>query len=660
MKLTALLNLRQTPIGILIILSSVFMSTHSHANNTRLDISSILNTVGSTKLDITAKLPTEYTLEGETEAVELSATSIIQQQQKYYTLGGVRLKFTLPENTLEGAEITANPKFECKISAAGKLCTDFTYTATGTECDTLAADAPFDKTHEKLKTDYEFYWEPEKWDNTLDAQGTLTITFDNQDLPKKEIAFKLEKRELKATAVTGPVPAEALEGDDVAMLESMLWHLGISPSANPGARGVRLTDENKKVFNTGTPSVGLMMGRFNYINYSDIWVNSDGLTLKQKTNQSIRKEMHTGQYKGSITLDKLKKHWQDYYMAYTTYSTKAAYNFSDLTTAQKNAAEAVFDGTITYPNAAFSITATYDATQHSLVKDYKDFNRIDILKAMAGQESFGTQWGYNSKTYRMTVGGYDEAGSKGFNQIKNKYSYGGRSIGGDGTESSVTCTSVSAYDGSTSKVNHYDPAQNIIAKAAFMAGSEGDCGRSMNKAFATNGWKATHDKAGVVLKKMITGTTAEIVTGAHQDDALELLSKAIGAYNQGAGRFNGTDSWSEMLINLPRSLYQAEEATEVQKSKILAIKYVMETLKNQSADKPDQNVLPYRTYIWEGAAEVPENPATPEVEFKAAWCFKYGEEEWVAGKVFSKIKQGAADYSADGIPQTPVGRASCN
>jgi hypothetical protein len=218
---------------------------------------------------------------------------------------------------------------------------------------------------------------------------------------------------------------------------------------------------------------------------------------------------------------------------------------------------------------------------------------------------------------------------------------------------------VSAYDGTTSKINHYDPAQNIIAKAAFMVGIEGDCGRSMNKAFATNGWKATHDKADAKLIKMITGSKTEIVTGPHQDDALELLSKAIGAYNQGAGRFNGTDSWSEMLISLPRSLYQEATATDVQKSKIVAILYVMETLKNQSASKPDQNILPYRTYIWEGAAEVPENPATPELEYKAGWCFKYGEEEWMAKKIFKTVKDAADNFDLAGRPQTPVGQISC-
>ena len=63
----------------------------------------------------------------------------------------------------------------------------------------------------------------------------------------------------------------------------------------------------------------------------------------------------------------------------------------------------------------------------------------------------------------------------------------------------------------------------------------------------------------------------------------------------------------------------------------------METLKNQSAKKTDQNVLPYRTYIWKGAAEVPETPATPEYK-EEGWCFVYGEKEWM-GKFLMMLRK---------------------
>jgi hypothetical protein len=59
---------------------------------------------------------------------------------------------------------------------------------------------------------------------------------------------------------------------------------------------------------------------------------------------------------------------------------------------------------------------------------------------------------------------------------------------------------------------------------------------------------------------------------------------------------------------------------------------------------------------------VEDDPATPEDETlkEKGWCFVYGEKDWVDGKAFSKVKQSAADYNADGIKQTPMGRANCS
>ena len=601
---------------------------------------------GNHTLDnITANLPTAYTLEGETEAVELSATSIIQQQQKYYTLGGVRLKFTLPENTLEGAEITANPKFEWKISAAGKLCTDFKYTADGSECETLAADETFDKTHEKLTSDYEFYWEPEKWDNSLDAQGTLTITFDNEDLPKKEMAFKLEKRTLQATAVTGPVPAEPLEGDDVAMLESMLWHLGMSPSANPGARGVRLTDENKKVFNTGTPSVGLMMGRFNYINYGSIGSNLNA--------------MHTNKIGGVESLDRLKQHWLHYKMAYDNNTGVSSFKFSNISDTDKDYAVSIFDGgNFKYSsiyqtlNDTFTIKPSYTETVHEGVSKYKNFERIDILKAMASKEASSLHWGSKSN-HRMQVGGSDERGSKGFNQIYNSTVYGGDSAQGDKRTGSF-CHQVSGYSlAGESVANHYDPGENLKAKAMFMSAHKGDCGRSFRLAFYTNEYTAEHNKAGKTLKLIKMGTEKEVITTTHKDDRYEQLVKALGAYNQGWSTFNNTESWSELIID-----------PETQKSSPLktAMEYGLDILKDSNevnGVRSNHGIrLPYREYIWLGGnypADLTDENGNPDPKAGTEWCFKYGEEEWVDGKEFTKIKTDATGTAI----KPAIGRLNC-
>lgn len=84
--------------------------------------------------------------------------------------------------------------------------------------------------------------------------------------------------------------------------------------------------------------------------------------------------------------------------------------------------------------------------------------------------------------------------------------------------------------------------------------------------------------------------------------------------------------------------------------------------------------LPYRTYIWEGAAgedlngdgeikNVPADPNTvqPTQELKEeGWCFAYGEEEWVAGMKFSDALKAAKLEDKYGNPQTPIGRAQCS
>jgi hypothetical protein len=599
------------------------MSALSHAEAERVEMSVARYTIDGAKLKLTANLPTEYILEGETEEWILSKESMVQQRQKYYTLGGVRMKFTLSDNALSSVEKAANPKFEWKIGAAGKLCDNLTYKADGSECTPLAADAVFNKDHDKLTTDYEFYWEPEKWDNTLDAPSSLTVTFIDPNIPKKEIAFKLEKRVLKPTAVTGPVPVDPLKGDDVAMLESMLWHLGMSPNESPGVSGNRLPTTKRKLFNTEIGSVGLMVGRFNYISHGPV-----------KETTQYQEILTTG----INTIDELHKHWQHYMLAYQ-FSSSPMYSFSDLSADDKLAAEAVFDGgAVNYPRGPTlgNLSSTYTSTIHESLQKYGAFERIDILKAMAQQEAKGRQWGYSGGSgddaNRITVGGGDERGSSGFNQIINSFVYGGWASDG-ANKKSTNCELVSAYTSTgVSQVNHYDPGQNIVAKAVWLSGKNGDCGRSFRSAFNGTRYTKTFSSTSKKLRKIMTGTVEVAVeNGSHTDDNYEKLAKGIGGYNQGEGIFKNRPAWVGMLV---RDKNSPEE--------IKAIKYAMSVM--HDSNKLNINK---RTYIWEGGKGVDVNkdgkikdiaanpdaipPVVAVVETTIPWCFAYGEEEWLAG-----------------------------
>src|SRR5690606_38826846 len=73
----------------------------------------------------------------------------------------------------------------------------------------------------------------------------------------------------------------------------------------------------------------------------------------------------------------------------------------------------------------------------------------------------------------------------------------------------------------------------------------------------------------------------------YEDDAYELLAKGIGAYNQGIGSFNKTQSWIDTLINTKKGSKTAAAK---------AIEYALDILHTAARGIG----LPYRTYIWKG------------------------------------------------------------
>ena len=465
------------------------------------------------------------------------------------------------------------------------------------------------------------------------------------------------------------------------MLEKMLWQLGMSPSANPGAAATRLTTK-QDVFSTVGDSVGKMMGRFNYINYGFNVV--EGKKIKAKGIKNNTQEMHTGNYISSgdkktySLLSRLEQHWRHYKMAYDNIST-TPFKIDNLTADDLKNAVAIFDGgTMSYSKkydetgTVMAFDATYTADEHKNVSDYKAFTRADILKAMASREASNLHWG-NKGAHRIHVGGADELGSKGFNQIQNMYSYGSRSSQGDHRDG-ARCYWVSAFSlptsGSKSIVNHYDPAQNILAKAAFLAGGGGtngggDCGRSFYKGFKQKLFTAKHDLPNAKLIKTTTGSKSLVVKdiysdGIYKDDTYEVLIKALGAYNQGSGTFNTDKSWSELLIT---------PASNLKATVVTAMEYGYDILHGASRGIK----LPARVYIWEGAAGKDLNgdgeiknvaadptavPPTPEYK-EEGWCFAYGEKEWVAGKKFDDVKVAADLFDEEGDEKAQVGAINC-
>ncbi|WP_353351707.1 hypothetical protein [Oceaniserpentilla sp. 4NH20-0058] len=142
----------------------------------------------------------------------------------------------------------------------------------------------------------------------------------------------------------------------------------------------------------------------------------------------------------------------------------------------------------------------------------------------------------------------------------------------------------------------------------------------------------------------------------HTDDEYEVLVKALGAYNQGATKFNNSLSWSEILT---------DSKTMEDAKLVKAIRYGLDILKD--IEKPhvvrtDHGIrLPLRTYIWKGGtypANLTDENGNSDPKAGTEWCFEYGEEEWLAGgkimgddgklrdKVFSDY-QDVADFDVD-------------
>ena len=259
---------------------------------------------------------------------------------------------------------------------------------------------------------------------------------------------------------------------------------------------------------------------------------------------------------------------------------------------------------------------------------------------MISKESSSKHWDrYNVTPYRMVVGSGDELGSKGFNQIQNAYTYGARSS--QGHLADPRCHQVSAYTTKgKSAVNHYDPEINAMAMAAFSAGERGDCGRGFYLAFANHpinapgdednrgaSYIATHNLTGTTLKRLKTGTVYDAVSGSYQDDAYDLLKKAVGAYNQGQGTFNKTTSWSELLLTKKSSANKDTVVT--------AMHYAIDILQGEDSPKVG---LPKRQYIWLGGqyvADLTNEAGLPDPKAGTDWCFAYGEEEWLVPKTIS-------------------------
>jgi hypothetical protein len=593
----------------------------------------------------------------------------IKERNLYRAVGGVRLHVTIADKFVNAKELAQLDKLEWKVSKKGRLCKDFKYLKGNGNCTDLAANSVFNKdTHAEYTNNYGFYWEPEEWTTDLDAEVQLTVTFkkdaeDKKIFADKLVPFVIKSREIKALDSKG----KQTQGSDVKILEEMLWQLGISPQkSKPGYTGTRLKNSIKKKYITGTATLGgsheVMIRR---MQARTTGADYEKYNLSNSFEKVVKNS--TGRLNDDVLIQ-LKDMWKDYYSVVSDESYKgrgtvstAQANNANINTWLENAAHIWQTGMTTINTT--DVQPSYTLTKHNEVLTTSGISASDLnytqaklLEAWALTESH-TQWGPN---HRMYLGGADEEGSTGFNQIIWRYKY-----------SKEPCSVLDRSD-----LNFYDPEENLKAFVVHTAAKftlpkgEVRCGggfwhsyvsdlRGMKRVYSDTSLKGYSHGAGAITTVETSSTNGKKCqlssVPAACEGEYEVLAKSIAFYNgEKIVREWPGKSWPEIL----KSTVKATVASLQAKSADNNMRYCYNCY--YSIKVREHFNLPKRTYIWEGAAEVPENPATPELEYKAAWCFAYGETEWVAGKKFSKVRQGAADYNSDGIKQTPVGRANCN
>jgi hypothetical protein len=106
-----------------------------------------------------------------------------------------------------------------------------------------------------------------------------------------------------------------------------------------------------------------------------------------------------------------------------------------------------------------------------------------------------------------------------------------------------------------------------------------------------------------------------------QEDDYEKLAKGIGYYNSDTPGFT-VRSWPYLLkhkVNPP------ENSTSNEGNNCFTCRYTIQV-------RNEKYGLPYRQYIWQGRtyeADLTDAEGNPDPRAGQAWCFRYGEEEWI-------------------------------
>jgi len=444
-----------------------------------------------------------------------------------------------------------------------------------------------------------------------------------------------------------------MTGADVAMLEQLLWQLGLSPQkGSPGSQGARIHSirytncDGEAVWTTDCEGnvTEEDVSRRQYTQGSHVTCNNSSVSLEmmirrfQGRSQGYNLRDGITDRVGAQTLEWLQDDWEDYTQAYRDHFGDPILGTSSpqLDTWLEGVIEVWDNGLGDY------VPVTYtDATHNDVLRSAgivldaltrETYSRLNLLRAWKTQES-PYHWGSNTATrsggayqptaYRMAEGGADEQGSLSFSQLLYRYRY-----------SDTPCT---VYEDTA--LNLYHPADNMKAFAVHTAkqatpssNPAEDCGNgSFFSAFVEDEMR---QPVSTQLPDLVGYRQSGVMNtgGIETEDNYEVFAKAVGAYN-GLGASFQSDSWPSLLVEKHYPVDDPEtgddESTMNEGDNCFSCKYTINV----------RNVrfgLPYREYVWQGGTTevtTPDDPETEDVDESSTeqvpWCFAYGEEEWI-------------------------------
>ncbi len=279
------------------------------------------------------------------------------------------------------------------------------------------------------------------------------------------------------------------QGDDIAMLQYLLRIYGLSEGNSIGYAGAAVSVDRDFGGKT-SKAVRRFKVRDELVPCGTR--NSDYKTCINNVSNTV----------DDATLEALENHWKDFQAAQEAYAMDPKILINDARFVPQ-----------WVPATSMVLQNTYTAALHAAAAPGHDYNRL--VEEWLRKEGSKGQWG-RQIPFRIVLGGADELGSIGFSQITNTNKYGPTTIAG------------------IAALNLYEPEENCRALAAFANSS----GQGMDRAFAKTDYTTT------------AMFTYPHIGATYTDGTLDLLSKALMAYNGGANRLTlRRDPWPVILKN---------------------------------------------------------------------------------------------------------------